>query len=70
MSSFITSGSSFTPLSSTVWQPRGMPASASMPSAFTAAGVSSSGWLKWVLMKSGWNLLSVAQSSVVIRSGR
>src|SRR6266550_2203422 len=34
----MTSGSSLTPLRSTVWQPSGIPASASMPSARTAAG--------------------------------
>ena len=33
ISSIITAGVSFTPRSSTVWQPSGMPASASMPSA-------------------------------------
>ena len=36
-----------------------MPASASRPRAATAAGVSSSGWLKCVLMKSGWYCLSI-----------
>src|SRR6266545_109155 len=66
----MTSGSSFTPLRSTVWQPSGIPASASMPSAVTAAGVSSSGWLKCVLMYSGWYLLRIAHSSGVTRSGR
>src|SRR5919107_1048023 len=38
ISSFMTAGSSLTPLRSTVWQPSGMPASASMPRACTAAG--------------------------------
>jgi hypothetical protein len=47
-----------------------MPASASMPRPFTAAGVSSSGWLKCVLIQSGWNVRSMLVSSGVIRSGR
>ena len=33
-------------------------------------GVSSSGWLKCVLIQSGWYLLSISHSSGVIRSGR
>ena len=41
------SGSSLTPLSSTVWLTQRMPASASRAKAARAAGVSSRGWLAW-----------------------
>ncbi len=45
---------SLIPASSTVWLPRGMPASARRAQAWVTSGVISSGWVKWMLIHSGW----------------
>ena len=55
----------FTPRSSTVWLPTGMPASASCSHAARACGVSSLGWLKCVLTNSGWYFLQHRAQLVV-----
>ena len=49
-SSFNTLGSSLMPLSSTLWLPSWMPASASLAQAAFDSAVISLAWLKWVLM--------------------
>ena len=46
-----------------------MPASASRSQAARASGVSSLGWLKWVLTNSGWYRFSIAHSSSSMRMG-
>ena len=53
-SAFIVAVSSFTPASSTLWLPTGMPARVSKSQARAASGVSSRGWLKCVFTQSGW----------------
>ena len=44
---------SLMPASSTLWLPRGIPASASMAQALADSGVISLGWLKWVFSHTG-----------------
>ena len=66
----MTTASSFTPLSNTVWLPSEIPARLSRSSAATVAGVSSLAWLKCVFMKIGWYCCTISQNSGVTRSGR
>ena len=64
ISGFITSMLSLMPLSSTVWLPSGMPASARRAQASMVSGVSSSGWVKWIDIQSGWKRFSMRVSRV------
>jgi hypothetical protein len=70
MSSFMMAGSSLTPLSRTVCDPSGIAGVGQAGERGLAAGVSSSGWLKWTLTYTGWWRFTMSHSSGVIRSGR
>ena len=60
---------SFTPRSSTLWLPSGMPASARRSTAALLSAVNSLGWLKWVFSHRGWCFFKMLTNSGVMREG-